>query len=174
MDKVQREEIFVRRSKLGQLSPYSEKLLLEAWVLLFSVVTFGTTSNTARELDICGGLCAWTIVTGVVSFVIVAVVLVLNMLCAKGIVSRYGFFSHQFEFFALIGLSIWWIPGVGTASAVRNLATQGVTGAVSKAVAWLSFTCSVLAAYKAYHSYKEQDEPDRVPYGYDQGEYIYG
>mmetsp|Transcript_14432 Transcript_14432/g.29518 ORF Transcript_14432/g.29518 Transcript_14432/m.29518 type:complete len:175 (-) Transcript_14432:1061-1585(-) len=174
MEQIPRKEqkFFTTQTKATNLSPYSEKLVLESLVMLFSVIEFGRTSESVSRAGGagCEGLCAWSILSGVVSFVFAGVVLLLNYLCANAQLSRYGFFSHKFEMYMMMALTLWWVPGVATASAINNAHKSGV----GTFFAWASFFGSILATYKAYHSYKEEDEPDSVPYGYDEGAYIYG
>lgn len=143
----------------GELSPFAQKVAAEAFVWLASVIVFGAVSDFARVRGKCNGLCAYGIVTGVVSFIFSSLIMLAHYLCWAGRMDRNGWFTSAAERRFMFALVLWWGPGVGGLSAVmRN--SGGVAphvGGVGIFFGWLAFFGSIYGAYKSYHVQQEEE-----------------
>ncbi|KAA8495312.1 hypothetical protein FVE85_1467 [Porphyridium purpureum] len=163
-------------SPSGDLSPYAQKIISESFVWLASLIVWGsgcdfaTKYNRGTPVDgTCNGICVWQIICGLMSWLFMTFILVMNFMCETGRASRYGWFSHKFEMQLLFVPCLIWIPGVAAISARDS-------PAVGSAVffSWMCFAGSFYAATKAYRSFREEDEPDPIPKAYLENPYIYG
>lgn len=167
-------------ARSGHVSVYAQKLTALSFVWLCSLVVWGHTANLGAAYRSCQSSCRFQIVFGVLIWLFSTMLLLLNYLCERGSMSRSGFFSHALEGQLVGVMALLWIPLVASVSALESVDRTGTdtligkSDAVSVWFAWLGFFGSVYGAFKAYHSFKEQDLPSPVPTGFDEEDYVYG
>mmetsp|Transcript_11839 Transcript_11839/g.31833 ORF Transcript_11839/g.31833 Transcript_11839/m.31833 type:complete len:180 (-) Transcript_11839:273-812(-) len=135
-----------------RISPYAMKLMMQVVMWISSIIVFGSTAELSSNRGTCNAACGYAVATGVISFLHLSLLLVCNFLTEINRLSRQTWFSHQFEAFNMYLLVFWWIPGVANIASVRSQ-TPG-TGQV---FAFVAFYGSMYGAFKAYHSYKEEE-----------------
>eukprot|EP00180_Rhodochaete_pulchella_P000300 Plantae.Rhodophyta-Rhodochaete_pulchella.ctg121.p1 GENE.Plantae.Rhodophyta-Rhodochaete_pulchella.ctg121~~Plantae.Rhodophyta-Rhodochaete_pulchella.ctg121.p1 ORF type:complete len:200 (-),score=37.71 Plantae.Rhodophyta-Rhodochaete_pulchella.ctg121:310-909(-) len=150
-----------RKVRRTDLNPYQTKIVTQGFVLLASVVVFGSVADEANYTEECGGLCVYGLIVGLFSAVFLAIVLFLNYLSKQGSLSRSGRFSHRFEMQLMMFLVVWWTAGVGGVASAEKITTG-----VGVVFAWLAFLGSIFATFKAFQTRKEEDER-WAAYGYE-------
>lgn len=150
-------------ARSGELSPFAQKLAAEAFVCLCSIVVFGSTADYGNHHE-CTSLCRFAIATGVISFILSAIILVGQYLVWINRVDKTGWFSSNAEKKGMIFLSTWWVIGVAFLSALepsRSGMSQPTAVEHSSGIGimfgWLALFASIIASYKAYHAAKEEE-----------------
>ncbi|KAJ8904452.1 hypothetical protein NDN08_000970 [Rhodosorus marinus] len=167
------EHFYSGEPRSGTLTPYSLKLLAHLIILVGSVVVWGDVSNFALTVETCSELCAAIVPFALVLSGVALGFLLLNLMIRLGYMSRLGPVTHFREFlficllytpFTVIVVAIASDPG----AAISN------TGL---AMAWMCFFFAFYAALKAFHVFKEQDQPSSEGDHYgmlDEDNFIYG
>eukprot|EP00184_Porphyridium_aerugineum_P000137 CAMPEP_0184693072 /NCGR_PEP_ID=MMETSP0313-20130426/1370_1 /TAXON_ID=2792 /ORGANISM="Porphyridium aerugineum, Strain SAG 1380-2" /LENGTH=194 /DNA_ID=CAMNT_0027151033 /DNA_START=136 /DNA_END=720 /DNA_ORIENTATION=- len=168
-DSDENRNSFEGKARTGDLSPYAQKIVAEAFVWLCSLIVWGAAADECTQLGGCDGFAGWQVACGILSWLFMSFILFMNYVCESGKSSRYGWFSHRFEMQMLIFPCLLWVPGVATTSS-RNSEASGV----AVFFAWLAFLGSFWSVLKAYFSFREEDEPDVIPSGVKVHPYIYG
>lgn len=143
----------------GELSPFAQKLVAEAFVCLCSVVVFGSTANFSTHFT-CFPLCRFSIAAGVISFLISLPLLVGQYLAWTNRIEKSAWISPNAEQKSMIFLSLWWTAGASCLSAPgRNASRHSPEIAIM--FGWLALFGSIFGAYKAYHAAKEEERAMR-------------
>ncbi len=166
--KSKSNQILAPPPESGRISVYAQKLTSLAFVVLCSVVFFGHEANRAGALKQCSHMCRWHIALGLFTFIYSAILLLANHLAEGRRISRDGWFTHGREVHLIALLFVLWTLGVITVS------TKDGGDGVTLWFAWLAFFGSAYATFKAYHSFKEEDQPSVLPDGFDEEDFVYG
>lgn len=161
-------EILAGPPRSGSFSVYAQKLTALVFIWLCAIVVWGNVANAANIRNTCNSRCAVQLAFGVLTWLYVSVLLLLNFLAERQSLSRHGCFSHGLEVQWIAVLVLTWIPVIASASSID------AAPLVATWFAWLGFIGSFYATYKAYHSFKEEDLPSPLPEGFDEEDYVYG
>eukprot|EP00871_Galdieria_phlegrea_P000014 jgi/Galph1/1012/GphlegSOOS_G5780.1 len=131
------QEVKNRVDSAGSASKYCLACYCLVW--LSSIVVFGSAADVANINDHCNGYCGFSIACGVLSFLVVTTMIVLNLFELQSIL--------KFEFIPALFLLLLWAAGAGVISSVRG---ESVNTPVSVGFAWVSLIgvmalCFILA-----------------------------
>lgn len=165
----------------GELSPFAQKLAAEAFLLLCSIVVFGSVANYAdsagNKQNDCSHLCKFHIGHGAISCILCLIAIVPQVLMFFNYLDN-PWASPRMERHLMMLLTFWWVFGVACLSAYENgktdtllgvacLPNNKVRGALSLGnghapyiavfFGWLAFFATILGAYKAYHAEREEE-----------------
>lgn len=102
----------------GEVSTFAQRLFGECFVLLASMVVFGSTLNLVAAGTKCGGLCGYAIATGIISALVILLLMFGHYLTWSSKMDRSNWFNSNAEKNAMAFLVVWWAAGVGGLSAV--------------------------------------------------------
>ncbi|KAA8494295.1 hypothetical protein FVE85_4270 [Porphyridium purpureum] len=134
--------------KANRISPYGLKIATQLVMWISSIIVFGSTSNSADESNVCTSACAYAIISGLVSFIYLSILLLLNLLTELSRLSRRGFFTYHFEAYLMYFLILWWTPAIANIAQVNTpVPSSGIV------FGWVCFFASMYGSFEAYHTY---------------------